>query len=145
MTDNINSPEHYVKNAITVEPLELTGGLNSCIGQALQYVIRRNDKHPEKIAEELGKAQFMFQWFYENELHNYEIKSSGLKLIICCGVANDERTEVLARLFEKRTKDELVKSVLREVLRPIQSSDVVFESIYELLQEEIDHLAKEMK
>ena len=36
MNDVVNHPNHYIKNAIVLEPIELTGRLNSCIGQALQ-------------------------------------------------------------------------------------------------------------
>lgn len=140
MSDNINSPEHYVKNAITVEPLELTGGINSCLGQALQYVIRRNDKHPDKLAEELGKAQFMFQWFYENELDNYKRTAKIEMPIVCCGSAIPVRAEVIAKLFRKRAKDVLVRDVLTLMLCPIHQASYVFEEINEMLQKKIDYL-----
>lgn len=64
MSDVINHPNHYVKNAIVLEPIELTGRLNSCIGQALQYVIRRKDKGSE--LEDLQKAVFWLNWYKEN-------------------------------------------------------------------------------
>lgn len=64
MNDAINHPNHYVKNAIVLEPIELTGRLNSCIGQALQYVIRRKDKGSE--LEDLQKAVFWLNWYKEN-------------------------------------------------------------------------------
>ena len=64
MNDMINHPNHYVKNAVILEPIELTGRLNSCIGQALQYVIRRKDKGTE--LEDLQKAVFWLNWYKEN-------------------------------------------------------------------------------
>ncbi len=64
MNDVVNHPNHYIKNAIVLEPIELTGRLNSCIGQALQYVIRRKDKGSE--LEDLQKAEFWLNWYKEN-------------------------------------------------------------------------------
>lgn len=34
--DPVNNPSHYLKAAITVEPIELTARLDPCLGQALQ-------------------------------------------------------------------------------------------------------------
>lgn len=35
-SDPVNHPSHYLKAAITVEPIELTARLDPCLGQALQ-------------------------------------------------------------------------------------------------------------
>lgn len=56
MTDNVNHPKHYLSAALTLEPIELTARLNSCLGQALQYVCRAPYKGNE--VEDLEKAVF---------------------------------------------------------------------------------------
>lgn len=59
--DAVNHPHHYVKNAVHVEPKELTGRINSALGQALQYIIRREDKENE--VQDLQKACFWLREF----------------------------------------------------------------------------------
>lgn len=56
MSDNVNHPSHYLKAAVTIEPIELTSRMTSCIGQALQYVFRAKYKSNE--SEDLKKAVF---------------------------------------------------------------------------------------
>lgn len=57
--DPVNSPSHYLKAAITIEPIELTARLDSCLGQALQYVFRAPYKGNE--LEDLRKAIFYLE------------------------------------------------------------------------------------
>ena len=59
--DNVNSPKHYLKHALTIEPIELTGAMNAALGQALNYVLRHKDKGTPK--EDLLKAIFYLNWF----------------------------------------------------------------------------------
>lgn len=56
LNDPVNRPAHYLKAAIVVEPIELTSRLDSCLGQALQYVLRAPLKGNE--VEDLEKAIF---------------------------------------------------------------------------------------
>lgn len=56
MSDNVNHPSHYLKAAVTIEPIELTSRLSSCYGQAFQYILRAPYKG-NKI-EDLKKALF---------------------------------------------------------------------------------------
>ena len=58
-SDPVNSPSHYMKAAITIEPIELTARLDSCLGQALQYVFRAPYKGNE--IEDLRKAIFYLE------------------------------------------------------------------------------------
>lgn len=61
-SDPVNHPSHYLAVAITLEPIELTARLNSCFGQALQYVFRAPHKGSE--IEDLRKACFyLHKWF----------------------------------------------------------------------------------
>ena len=63
MNDNVNHPSHYLKAAVTVEPIELTARLDSCLGQALQYVMRAPFKG--NIVEDLEKAVFYLRKWIE--------------------------------------------------------------------------------
>ena len=54
--DPVNHPSHYLRAAITIEPIELTSRLDSCLGQALQYVLRAPYKGNQR--EDLEKAMF---------------------------------------------------------------------------------------
>lgn len=65
MTDNVNHPKHYLAAALTLEPIELTARLNSCLGQALQYVCRAPYKGNE--IEDLEKAIFYLKKQFEIE------------------------------------------------------------------------------
>lgn len=56
MSDNVNHPGHYLKAAVTIEPIELTSRMTSCIGQALQYIFRAPYK--DNQIEDLKKAVF---------------------------------------------------------------------------------------
>lgn len=56
MSDNVNHPSHYLKAAVTIEPIELTSRLSSCYGQALQYIFRAPYKG--NPIEDLEKALF---------------------------------------------------------------------------------------
>lgn len=56
MSDNVNHPSHYLKAAVTIEPIELTSRMTSCIGQALQYIFRAPYKGDQ--IEDLKKAVF---------------------------------------------------------------------------------------
>lgn len=52
----VNHPLHYLKAAVVIEPIELTSRLDSCLGQALQYVMRAPYKGND--IEDLEKAVF---------------------------------------------------------------------------------------
>ena len=54
--DPVNHPHHYMAASVIVQPIELTARLDSCLGQALQYVLRAPFKGNEQ--EDLSKAVF---------------------------------------------------------------------------------------
>lgn len=54
--DAVNHPSHYLKCAITLEPIEITSRLSSCYGQALNYILRAPYKGHRK--EDYAKAIF---------------------------------------------------------------------------------------
>lgn len=63
MNDPVNSPSHYLAVAILLEPIELTARLDSCLGQACQYVFRSPFKGNE--VEDLEKACFYLKKWCE--------------------------------------------------------------------------------
>lgn len=75
MSDNVNHPSHYLKAAVTIEPIELTSRLSSCYGQAFQYIFRAPYKgnHIEDLEKALfylRKADDIFDYprIYSNSL-----------------------------------------------------------------------------
>lgn len=54
--DPVNRPSHYLAASVSIEPIELTSRLDSCLGQAVQYVLRAPFKGNER--EDLQKAAF---------------------------------------------------------------------------------------
>ena len=98
--DPVNKPSHYIKSSVLVQPIELTGRVNSCLGQALNYVFRAPYKDNE--IEDLEKAIF-----YLNKYKD-----------VVCSYKDDweytlSKTELtLGKIFAKYTKDYLTKSVL---------------------------------
>ena len=98
--DPVNKPSHYIKSSVLVQPIELTGRVNSCLGQALNYIFRAPYKDNE--IEDLEKAIFYLNKYKE----------------VVCSYKEDweytlSKTELtLGRIFAKYTKDYLTKSVL---------------------------------
>lgn len=101
MTDNVNHPSHYLKAAVTIEPIELTARLDSCLGQALQYVMRAPFKGNE--IEDLKKAIFYLE------------KSQFVKIPWGKYKKADGAVFVLAMLFYEKTSDELTRNVLQSL------------------------------
>lgn len=103
MSDPINHPEYYTKHSVSLEPADLTGLLNSCIGQALQYLIRRKDKENE--VQDIKKAIWWlnkFTQFAKETEHSLSITTDEFA----------QRVKVLVPLFMQRSNDEQVKNLL---------------------------------
>ena len=120
MSDPVNHPDHYLKAAITIEPIELTSRVNSCLGQAINYVMRRQHKHPEKEIEELEKAKFYFNKFKDEVLYEYDRKTKPRDLIIHLGCSEKKRVEALCRVFHLYTKDTATEHILGYLLQKFQ-------------------------
>lgn len=121
MSDPVNHPDHYLKAAITIEPIELTSRVNSCLGQAINYVMRRQHKHPEKEIEELEKAKFYFRKFQDDVLGEYQYRISPDTPVICCGASDNEIVIALATVFSMYPTEPLTVYVLRNLLTPIKN------------------------
>lgn len=103
MTDNVNHPAHYLANAITLEPIELTARLNSCLGQACQYVCRAGLKGDE--VEDLQKAVF-----YLNK--QIEINEDDRSVVTIWG----NKVVSLCLLFSEYAQTKLFKNFLQNMI-----------------------------
>ena len=99
----VNHPSHYLKAAIVIEPIELTSRLDSCLGQALQYVLRAPFKENEK--EDLQKAVFYLNR-ERDLLINHEVsgvipltKTVGIHLAMFYFYSTGLAASVLSALF----------------------------------------------
>ena len=71
-SDPVNRPAHYLAASVRLEPIELTARLDSCLGQALQYVFRAPYKGSTR--EDLEKAiYYLNKWC---EVNTDEIQAS---------------------------------------------------------------------
>ena len=135
MNDAVNSPDHYVKNGITLQPIELSNRLDSSLGQAVQYVVRRNDKNT--VLENLKKARFEVIWCKDNLSWKKEYQH------YC--VSKDE-FNIYVDQFIRHTKDEFFKTFLTALFKTpcVLTTKPNFRVAIELLDEEIARLeAKE--
>ena len=114
LNDPVNHPSHYLKAAIVLEPIELTSRLDSCLGQALQYVFRAPYKGNE--LEDLEKARF-----YLNK---------ELTLMYRRGVTAfaplEKDTEAFIRVFHAQTCG-FVHDVLDALFDPTTAQIVVYQ------------------
>lgn len=58
MVDNVNHPQHYAKHKITLEPIDIIGGVEFCISNVIKYVTRACDKG--HYLEDLQKARVYY-------------------------------------------------------------------------------------
>ena len=94
-SDPVNRPAHYLAASIRLEPIELTARLDSCLGQAIQYVFRAPYKGSTR--EDLEKAiYYLNKWIEVNEFEVY---------------ANDEVMS-LFNVFHKYCPNRLAAGVL---------------------------------
>jgi hypothetical protein len=69
--DNIN-PEHYKAHPSGVEAIQVTEHMNFCLGNAMKYIWRADEKHSDGGIEDLTKAV----WYIERELQRREDASN---------------------------------------------------------------------
>lgn len=60
--DLINHPPHYTKHPSGIECIQITEHMNFCLGNAVKYIWRANEKG--KQIEDLEKAK----WYIEREI-----------------------------------------------------------------------------
>lgn len=134
VNDPVNHPSHYLKAAITIEPIELTSRLGSCLGQALQYVLRAPYKGNEE--EDLKKAIF----YLRKQIELMEDPEEGEDEIELSDV-----TAAYARMFLRHTTG-LPNRVLNLLLSDQTSSKTyLFESNIEAAMECIEEYLETRK
>lgn len=99
MLENVYHPKHYLEASVTIEPIELTSRLDSCLGQAIQYVMRAPHKGNE--VEDLEKAIFYLEKSKDLGLPWHKYRNL------------QKPVYVLARIFADNTKDVLTRQVLK--------------------------------
>ena len=62
MTDMINNPPHYTAHPSGVECIEISEHMNFCLGNALKYIWRADEKGA--AVEDLEKAR----WYLDREI-----------------------------------------------------------------------------
>lgn len=120
MTDNVNHPSHYLKAAVTVEPIELTARLNSCIGQALQYVFRAPYK--DNQIEDLKKAVFYLK---------KQLVIGDLPNVFDCEAA-------YVSIFQRHTKDIVTKTVLSLIFEEVWDDESPKFFYYDITEEGLE-------
>ena len=104
MSDVINSPEHYVKNSVMLQPIELSNRLDGSLSQAVQYVVRRN--HKNTALENLGKARFELKWCLENLFGTEDYRFT---------CVSESRFKVYVEIFVAHSKDAFFREFLQEL------------------------------
>lgn len=104
MNDVINSPEHYVKNSIMLQPIELSNRLDGSLSQAVQYVVRRN--HKNTAIENLGKARFELKWCLDNLYGTEDYRFT---------CVSESKFKVYVEIFIAHTKDAFFREFLHEL------------------------------
>lgn len=120
MSDNVNNPSHYLKAAVTIEPIELTSRMTSCIGQALQYICRAPYK--DNQVEDLKKAVFYLK--KQLDVGDYVY-------------VNDSATPYIT-IFSEHSKEKTFKIVLSMLFSKVyfsDSEDVLSPFYYEISEE----------
>jgi hypothetical protein len=65
--DVVNHPKHYTTHPSGVECIEITEHLNFCVGNAIKYLWRCDNKHNSPL-EDLKKAR----WYIDREIKRLE-------------------------------------------------------------------------
>jgi hypothetical protein len=63
VVDNVNHPKHYTNHPSGVECIQVTEHMNFCLGNAMKYIWRADEKHD--AVEDLQKAK----WYIEREIY----------------------------------------------------------------------------
>ena len=72
--DMVNHPPHYNSHPSGIEQIEVTGHMNFCLGNAVKYIWRCDEKG--KAIEDLKKAIFYLNWEIERRNGKSKEKSA---------------------------------------------------------------------
>jgi len=65
MSKDMINPTHYKSHPSGIEAIQVTEHMNFCLGNAMKYIWRADEKHEDGGIEDLTKAQ----WYIERELN----------------------------------------------------------------------------
>ena len=125
LNDPVNHPSHYLKAAITIEPIELTARLDSCLGQALQYLFRAPYKG--RMREDIEKALF----YLDKEREIMQIDRAHIDI--------DATTRALARVFHMYHAG-LVRAVIDKLFMHNEGNRITEVEVWDAQQEVVSHL-----
>ena len=104
-SDPVNRPAHYLAASVMIEPIELTARLDSCLGQAIQYVLRAPYKNNER--EDLKKAVYylckrvdLIKYSATQMTCTFDGEVAGFIRAFQEGVEDDLAAEVMDALFD---------------------------------------------
>ena len=118
-TDNVNHPRHYTSHASGVECITVTEHMNFCVGNAVKYLFRVDEKN--NPIEDLRKAS----WYIEREIDrrlkdkegnfgkssvsNTEQAEANKRLAAYCDLLDKQYEEEAYDAETKRMEDELAR------------------------------------
>lgn len=118
--DAVNHPKHYTAHPSGVECIEITESLSFCLGNAVKYIWRRNDKN--KPIQDLKKAK----WYIEREVSKRHHSAPGVDSLtklfrFGCNEQSEFFREAVRMIFFGRTKDlKTVSSMIDEEIRKLE-------------------------
>ncbi len=136
-SENVLRPNHYIKNAITLEPIELSGLMNSALGQAVNYVIRRKDK--VNTLEDLEKGVFYMKWWRDNVFIPSPYGALAREVEPQDRLVSHERFYIVVECFKMYSKDDLTVRYLKSLF---PRGYVTFESLEEGIKAVSDEVAR---
>ena len=90
MIDMVNHPPHYNAHPSGIEQIEVTGHMNFCLGNAVKYIWRCDDKG--KAIEDLQKAIFYLNWEIERRNGNKRREEKSTRELNECEHSSCDRT-----------------------------------------------------
>lgn len=119
--DPVNKPSHYIQASILMQPIELTARLNSCLGQAINYVVRAPYKNNK--VEDLQKAIFYFNKYKDviaSKKEDWEFEI-------------DETAWTLGKIFADNTKDHLAGAILTTLFKTRVINNEVLNDVVDII------------
>lgn len=132
-SDPVNRPAHYLAASVMIEPIELTARLDSCLGQAIQYVLRAPYKNNER--EDLKKAVY----YLCKRVDLIKYSATQMTCVFGGEVAG------FIRAFQAGIEDDLASEVLNALFNSSRSGFYLSEAdnataAIEIIQERLDSL-----
>ena len=95
--DIVNSPSHYRRVAVTIEPIDVTSRLPHPIASALEYIVRAGHKAGQTKEIDLSKARFWLTHWMGMKGRTYALNVYEISLLIVFLEENDIAQPLFAR------------------------------------------------